>query len=179
MTYLWDLPAVFTPPSFWIEYAVETVAYAAAATVAGCMIGLALAPALLARNWLVRLPVQAYLQLFRCTPLLVQIVWFYYAMPIVLGIHPPSSFAAGMGLSLYMGAFTTEIVGAGGLSIEAGQWQAASAIGLTRLQAFQLVILPQAARRMVPLLASQAVLRMKNTPLFSIVAIPEPRAAPA
>ncbi len=54
-----------------------------------------------------------------------------------------------------------------------GQWQAASAIGLSRLLAFRLVILPQAMRRMVPPLVSQAVLQLKNTALLSVVAIPE------
>ncbi len=173
MAYQWDFSAVLTPPSFWVEGALVTLGYAVATTVAGCVIGLVLAPALLARSRLLRLPVQSYVQLFRCTPLLVQIVWFYYALPIVLGIDLPAWFAAGIGLSLYMGAFTTEIVRAGVLSIEPGQWQAAAAIGLSRLQALRLVILPQAMRRMVPPLVSQAVLQLKNTALLSIVAIPE------
>lgn len=173
MAYQWDFATVFLPPEFWIKGALVTVAYAAATTVAGCVIGLVLGPALLARNRLVRLPVQAYVQVFRCTPLLVQVVWFYYALPIVLGIDLPAWFAAGVGLSLYMGAFTTEIFRAGVLSIEAGQWQAALAIGLSRLQALRLVILPQATRRMVPPLVSQSVLQMKNTALLSVVAIPE------
>ena len=173
MTYHWDFSGVFLPPEFWIKGALLTIAYAAATTVAGCLIGLALGPALLARSRLVRLPVQAYVPLFRCTPLLVQVVWFYYALPVVLGVDLPSWFAAGIGLSLYMGAFTTEIFRAGILSIEAGQWQAALAVGLSRLQAMRLVILPQAARRMVPPLVSQSVLQTKNTALLSVVAIPE------
>ena len=173
MAYQWDFSAVLMPPGFWVEGAVVTVAYAVATTAAGCAIGLMLAPALLARSRIVRLPVQGYVQLFRCTPLLVQIVWFYYALPIVLGINLPAWFAAGIGLSLYMGAFTTEIVRAGVLSIDLGQWQAASAIGLSRLLAFRLVILPQAMRRMGPPLVSQAVLQRKNTALLSVVAIPE------
>ena len=173
MAYHWDFSAVVDPPSYWVAGAAITVAYAAATTTAGCAIGVVLAPALLARNRLLRLPVQAYVQLFRCTPLLVQIVWFYYALPIVLGINLPAWFAAGIGLSLYMGAFTTEIVRAGLLSIDSGQWQAASALGLSRLLALRLVIIPQAMRRMVPPLVSQAVLQLKNTALLSIVAVPE------
>ena len=173
MGYHWDFSGVFTPPDFWIKGALLTLAYAVVTTVAGCLVGLVLGPALLSRSRFVRFPVQAYVQLFRCTPLLVQVVWFYYALPIVLGIDLPAWFAAGIGLSLYMGAFTTEIFRAGVLSIEAGQWQAALAVGLSRLQALRLVILPQAARRMVPPLVSQSVLQMKNTALLSVVAIPE------
>lgn len=173
MVYHWDFSSVFTPPEFWIKGALLTLAYAAATTIAGCMVGLVFGPALLSRSRLIRMPVQAYVQLFRCTPLLVQVVWFYYALPVVLGIDLPAWFAAGIGLSLYMGAFTTEIVRAGVLSIEAGQWQAALALGLSRIQALRLVILPQAARRMVPPLVSQSVLQVKNTALLSVVAIPE------
>ncbi len=173
MAYHWDFATVFTPPGFWVQGALLTLAYAVATTLAGSLVGLVLGPALLSRRRVVRWPVQAYVQLFRCTPLLVQVVWFYYALPIVLGIDLPAWFAAGIGLSLYMGAFTTEIFRAGVLSIEAGQWQAAMAVGLSRLQALRLVILPQAARRMVPPLVSQSVLQMKNTALLSVVAIPE------
>lgn len=173
MAYQWDFSSVFLPPEFWIKGALVTVAYAAATIVAGCIIGLFFGPALLAKRRLVRLPVLAYVQLFRCTPLLVQVVWFYYALPIVLGIDLPAWLAAGIGLSLYMGAFTTEIFRAGVLSIEDGQWQAAFALGLSRLRTLRLVILPQAARRMVPPLVSQSVLQLKNTSLLSVVAIPE------
>ena len=59
------------------------------------------------------------------------------------------------------------------LSIDAGQWQAALALGLSQVKALRLVILPQAARRMVPSLVSQSVLQVKNTALLSVVAIPE------
>ena len=51
------------------------------------------------------LPIHYYVEIFRCTPLLVQIVWFYYALPIVLQVELPAWFAAGLGLTLYMGAF--------------------------------------------------------------------------
>ncbi len=173
MGYQWDFSTVFTPPGFWIKGALVTLGYAIGTTLAGCLIGLVLGPALLSRRRWMRLPVHAYVQVFRCTPLLVQVVWFYYALPVVLGVDLPSWFAAGIGLSLYMGAFTTEIFRAGVLSIESGQWQGALAIGLSRIQALRLVILPQAARRMVPPLVSQSVLQMKNTALLSVVAIPE------
>ena len=173
MVYQWDFAAVLSPPQFWLRGAAYTVAYAFATTVAGCVIGMVLGSLTLSRHRLITWPIHAYVQLFRCTPLLVQIVWFYYALPIVVGVTMPSWFAAGVGLSLYMGAFTTEIFRAGVLSIEAGQWQAARAVGLTHLQGLGLVILPQAARRMVPPLVSQSVLQLKNTALLSVVAIPE------
>lgn len=173
MNYQWDFGAVFWPPEFWIKGALVTLAYGVGTTVAGILIGLILGAVALARTRLVTWPVQGYVQLFRCTPLLIQIVWFYYALPIVLGINLPAWFAAGVGLSLYMGAFTTEIFRAGVVSIGRGQWDAALALGLKRLQALRLVVLPQAARRMVPPLVNQSVLQLKNTALLSVVAIPD------
>ncbi len=163
MDYRWDFAAVLLPPEFWLLGAVYTVVYAIGTSLAGCLIGMVLGSLMLSRRRLVTWPIDAYVQLFRCTPLMVQIVWFYYALPVVIGA----------GLSLYMGAFTTEIFRAGVLSIEAGQWQAARAVGLSYIQALRLVILPQAARRMVPPLVSQSVLQLKNTALLSVVAIPE------
>ncbi len=171
--YRWDFSSVFLPPEFWLKGAAVTMAYAVATTLAGCLVGMVLGSALLARSRFIVLPIRGYVQLFRCTPLLVQVVWFYYALPIVLGINLPSWLAAGVGLSLYMGAFTTEIFRAGVTSIEAGQWQAGRALGLRHLQLLRLVILPQAAKRMVPPLVSQSVLQLKNTALLSVVAIPE------
>ena len=173
MDYRWDFAAVLLPPEFWLLGAVYTVVYAIGTSMAGCLIGMVLGSLMLSRRRLVTWPIDAYVQLFRCTPLMVQIVWFYYALPVVIGASMPSWFAAGIGLSLYMGAFTTEIFRAGVLSIEAGQWQAARAVGLSYIQALRLVILPQAARRMVPPLVSQSVLQLKNTALLSVVAIPE------
>ena len=62
-------------------------------------------------------PLVAYVEIFRCTPLLVQIVWFYYALPVVLGIDIPAHVAAVLVLSLYTGAFYAEII-RGGVNLD-------------------------------------------------------------
>src|SRR5262249_61044723 len=95
------------------------------------------------------LPLEAYVEVFRCTPLLVQIVWFYYALPILLNFSLPAWLAAGLGLTLYMGAFCTEIFRAGVISIGRGQWQAGRALGMTPIQLMRRIGLPQAGGRMV------------------------------
>ena len=96
------------------------------------------------RSRWVTLPVHYYVEIFRCTPLLVQIVWFYYALPIVLQVELPDWFAAGLGLTLYMGAFATEIFRGGIISIDKGQWQASRALGMTGGELMRHIILPQA-----------------------------------
>jgi polar amino acid transport system permease protein len=85
----------------------------------------------------------------------------------------PAWLAAGLGLTLYMGAFSAEIFRGGIMSIDRGQLQAARAIGMLPRQVMWRVILPQATRRMLPPFVNQSVLQLKNTSLLSIVAVPD------
>jgi polar amino acid transport system permease protein len=148
-----------------------TIAYTVVTIVIGMMIGLVIGLLRLSRNRLLTLPLVAYVEIFRCTPLLVQIIWFYYALPVVLGIDIPGVVAAGMVLSLYTGAFYAEIVRGGVESIERGQWDAARAVGLKHLQVLRLVVLPQALRRMIPPFMNQSIIQLKNTSLVSTIAV--------
>ncbi|MBV9553726.1 MAG: amino acid ABC transporter permease, partial [Alphaproteobacteria bacterium] len=134
-----------------------TVAYTIVTILIGVAIGLVVGLLRLSRRKLLILPLTAYIEVFRCTPLLVQIIWFYYALPVVTGIDIPGVLAAGLVLSLYTGAFYAEIVRGGVESIERGQWDAARALGLHRLQALRLVIVPQALRRMIPPFMNQSI----------------------
>ena len=148
-----------------------TVSYTIGSIAIGMVIGLATGLLRLSRNKFLTLPLVAYVEVFRCTPLLVQIIWFYYALPVVLGIDIPATVAATMVLSLYTGAFYAEIVRGGVQSMERGQWDAARAIGLRQLQALRLVILPQAFRRMIPPFMNQSIIQLKNTSLVSTIAV--------
>ena len=103
----------------------------------------------------------------------MQIVWFYYALPILLNFSLPAWLAAGLGLTLYMGAFCTEIFRAGVMSIGRGQWQAGRALGMTHIQLMRRIVLPQAVRRMVPPLVNQSITQLKNTALLYVVAVPD------
>src|SRR5579872_7631186 len=87
-----------------------TVAYTIGSIVLGMIIGLATGLLRLSRNKILTLPLIAYVEVFRCTPLLVQIIWFYYALPVVLGIDIPAHVAAISVLSLYGGACYAELV---------------------------------------------------------------------
>jgi polar amino acid transport system permease protein len=148
-----------------------TIAYTIVTIVVGMVIGLLTGLLRLSANKLVTLPLTAYVEVFRCTPLLVQIIWFYYAFPVIVGIDIPAVIAAGMVLSLYTGAFYAEIVRGGVTSIERGQWDAARSIGLNYIQLMRLVILPQAFRRMIPPFMNQSIIQLKNTSLVSTIAV--------
>jgi polar amino acid transport system permease protein len=148
-----------------------TIAYTVGTILLGLAIGLVSGLLRLSRNPMITAPLVAYVEIFRCTPLLVQIVWFYYALPVVLGIDIPAHVAAVLVLSLYTGAFYAEIIRGGVNSIERGQWDAARAIGMRRNQVMRHVILPQAVKRMIPPFMNQSIIQLKNTSLVSTIAV--------
>jgi polar amino acid transport system permease protein len=139
----------------------------------GLVIGLCAGLARLSSRRLVSWPVMAYVELFRCTPLLVQLVWFYYALPVIIGVQLPANVAGGLVLALYTGAFYAEIFRGGILSIERGQWDAARSLGLRPWPVLRTVILPQAIRLMIPPFINQSVIQLKNTSLVSVIAVPD------
>ena len=173
MHYHWDLSMVLADSSRWWSAAGVTLLYSFATVVGGIVIGVICGLGLLSRRRWLTLPLEGYVEVFRCTPLLVQIVWFYYALPILLNFSLPAWLAAGLGLTLYMGAFCTEIFRAGVMSIGRGQWQAARALGMTHIQLMRRIVLPQAVRRMVPPLVNQSITQLKNTALLYVVAVPD------
>ncbi|MGH9809662.1 MAG: ABC transporter permease subunit, partial [Terriglobia bacterium] len=120
--YEWDFGKAFLHPGLWLQALVITLGYSAATIFCGLVIGVIAGMLLLSRHWLVRLPVSGFVQTFRCTPLLIQIIWFYYALPVALRITVPAWLAAGMGLTFYMAAFSAEIFRGGIMSIDKGQW---------------------------------------------------------
>jgi len=171
VSYNWDFSFLWHYRGL-IEWGlVVTILYTIVTILIGMVIGLLVGLLRLSRNKLITLPLTAYVEVFRCTPLLVQIIWFYYAFPVVIGIDIPGVVAAGMVLSLYTGAFYAEIVRGGVNSIEQGQWDAARSLGLRYVQMMRLVILPQAFRRMIPPFMNQSIIQLKNTSLVSTIAV--------
>jgi polar amino acid transport system permease protein len=171
VVYNWDFAFLWHYRGLVVMGLGVTIAYTIASIAIGMMIGLLVGLLRLSGNKLVTLPLTAYVEVFRCTPLLVQIIWFYYAFPVIIGIDIPGVIAAGMVLSLYTGAFYAEIVRGGVNSIEKGQWDAARSIGLHYMQMMRLVILPQAFRRMIPPFMNQSIIQLKNTSLVSTIAV--------
>ena len=110
--------------------------------------------------------------LFRGTPLLVQLLMIYTALPLV-GIRFSVTAAALLGLSLNEAAYLSEIVRAGILSVTEGQRDAARALGLSRVQVFRLVVWPQALRVMIPPLGNSVNGLLKTTSLVSVISMEE------
>lgn len=171
--YQWDFDVIYTYRGVLAVGLLNTLYYTVACIVGGLLVGLVEAFARLSPLPIVRLPAHFLVEIFRCTPLLVILIWFYYALPVLLGIQISALTAGMLALSLYGGAFYCEIIRAGIVSIESGQREAAQALGMRRGDTMRRIILPQALRRMVPPLMNQSILQLKNTSLVSVLALPD------
>lgn len=159
-------------PLLWQGFLI-TVYYTIITIVAGMIIGLAIGLMQLTPYRLLVWFGRIYVEFFRNIPLLVILLWTYYALPIFMGLNITKGWAGFVALSCYVGAFYAEILRAGVQSIDPGQTDAATAIGMSYSQRMRRIILPQAFRRMVPPLAGQSIIQMKNTTLLSIITVPD------
>ena len=115
----------------------------------------------------------AYTELFRTTPLLVQMVWVFYVLPIVSGITMSAFFSGLLALGFNVGAFMAEIYRAGILSVNPGQTAAGLALGMTPAQVMRRVVLPQAVIRVIPPVATMWVGLFKDTAILSAIGVIE------
>ena len=115
-----------------------------------------------------------YVDVFRSIPLLVVLIWIYFALPVVIPAWTFLPFrAAVIGLALYEAAYISEAVRAGLTSVRSGQLRAALAIGMYKRQAIARIILPQAIIRMLPAIGTQVVTTVKDSAIASVLAVPE------
>ncbi|MHA8045709.1 amino acid ABC transporter permease, partial [Roseomonas mucosa] len=171
--YEWDFYFIWGYRWLFLQGLGVTIAFTVGIVLIGLVLVLIAGLGRLAPYAIIRWIAQAYIEVFRCTPVLVQLVWFYYALPILSGIDMSATSAAVLALSLYGGAFYAEIIRGGIVSIDAGQREAAEALGMTPGQSMRRIILPQAIKRMVPPLMNQSIIQFKNTSLVSVLAVPD------
>lgn len=171
--YEWDFSILWGYRWLFLQGLGVTVAFTAATIAGGLTIGMTAAICLLSRFRILRGFALGFIEIFRCTPVLVQLIWCYYALPLIAGIEMTPISASLLALSCYGGSFYAEIIRGGIVSIEAGQSEAASALGMTPGLAMRRIILPQALRRMLPALMNQSILQFKNTSLVSVLAVPD------
>jgi His/Glu/Gln/Arg/opine family amino acid ABC transporter permease subunit len=133
--------------------------------------GLLLAFLRLSHWWVIRFAATAFVELFRSTPLLLQIFWVYYILPVFTDIRLPDLAVALTGLVCNISSYNSETFRAGIVSIRRGQWNAGLALGMTSAQVMLRIVLPQAAMRVLPALASTWVSLFKDTSLVSVIHI--------
>ncbi len=167
----WDtIPANF---DFLMSGLQMTLVISATALVCAMIGGLVLATLDLSRHWPLRAVSLAFGELVRNTPILVQLLWVYYVLPIVFNIRISSFAAILIGLSVYMAAFISEVYRAGIQAVPRGQREAAQVLGLTPLQSFRRIVVPQAIRITLPPLASNFVQLIKFSSLGAVISVTE------
>lgn len=147
-----------------------TLEIAAWGMVLTLVIGLVTAVLRLSDSIAGRILAKVYLESIRNTPLLVQVSIFYFVLQPILGINNPL-WTGILCLAFFEGSFASEIIRAGINSVGRGQWEASATVGLTRLQAYRYVILPQAVPLMLPPLTGILVNLIKHSAILSFVAV--------
>lgn len=133
--------------------------------------GLVLAFLRMSRFRIVRGLTTAFVEFFRATPLLLQIYWVYYVLPIILDVQLSQLTTALTGLACNISCFNSETFRAGITSIRSGQWNAGLALGMSARQVMLRIILPQALMRVLPALASTWVSLFKDTSLVAVISV--------
>jgi polar amino acid transport system permease protein len=121
----------------------------------------------------VRVLTVAYIDSMRAIPVLVVLVWTFFALPIATGVTMSPFMAGLIGLTIHLAAYAAEIFRAGIESVRPGQTRAALALGMSRAQILRRVVLPQAVVRMLPAFGSLLSVTIKDTAIASVIAVPE------
>lgn len=169
MGYEWDFAIVFRDFDLLILGLINTLKVTGLALLFGVPLGLILALLRLYGAWPIRIPVGLVIEFLRTTPPIAQLFWFFFALPILIGVEIDPFRAAVLTFSLQSSAFFAEVFRAGIQSIDSGQWEASKAIGMSRNETLRRVILPQAVKRMIPAFLERAIELMKTTTLVSTI----------
>src|SRR5271167_677494 len=140
--------------------------------IGGLMMGIILAAMQLSRFGVLAAFARGYSVIFRGTPLILQMVFVYDALPHI-GIKLPAILAAGTALAANEAPFISEILRAGVLGVDRGQILAGQALGMTPGVLMNRIIAPQAIRAMIPAFGAEAVSALKNSSLASMIAVQE------
>jgi polar amino acid transport system permease protein len=167
--YQWNFASVFQSWPLLLQGLQGTLVLAVACIAAAAVIGLVVGAAKYAATPWLRWPASVFVEVFRNIPVLVQVMWMFFALPALVGVKLSVFVAAFLAISLNAGAFSAEIFRAGIQSIARGQWDASRALGMTYGRMMVRVILPQAIKRMVPAFTNRAVEIVKTTAIASVI----------
>lgn len=171
MDFRFDRVLIYLPDM--VDGALLTLALSVVSIGLGTALGLALALMRFSGRRLLSWPAYTYIEFFRTTPPLVQIVWFYYGLPALTGRDLDAFSAAAVALGLNIAAFFAEIFRAGLAGIDRTQWQAARVLGLGTADTLRFVVLPQAFRNVLPPTGTTVIYLIKGTALASAIGTPE------
>jgi polar amino acid transport system permease protein len=169
LAYQWDFTPVLANAPLLAQGLLNTLKVTSTSLVFGLAFGLVLALLRLSPRRTFAWPAGLVIEVFRTTPPLVQLFWFFFALPLLVGIEMTAFTAAVVTFSIQSAAFFAEVFRGGIVSIERGQWDGARAIGMNHAQALSRIILPQAVKRMIPAFMERAIELMKTTTLVATI----------
>jgi glutamine transport system permease protein len=172
MGYTLNFAAVWRSFDLLLEGLALSLGLAVGSIVIGFAIGLVVAFALVSKSLWLRKPAGLYVTVIRNTPILVLVLFTYFALP-ELGVRLGKIESFVMTLALYSGAYLAEVFRGGLLSVPAGQREAGLAIGLTEMQIRTSIIIPLMLRNVLPSLSSTFISLFKDTSLAAAIAVPE------
>lgn len=173
MVYDWNFGVVWQYRGVYWNGALVTLALSFSSLIFAMVLGLIVGIARQSKSWVISVPASWYVEIIRDTPLLVQIVWIFYCLPILIGIEMTAFWSAVITISVHFSAYIAEIIRAGIASIDKGQVDATKVLGLSYFQAMKRIVLPQAYRRMLPPLVNNFADLIKLSALASIIGVYE------
>ena len=167
--HVWNFQPVWAHADLLVLGLANTLKVTAAALFFGMPLGLTLALMRLSQAKVFKWPSSLVIEVFRTTPPLVQLFWFFFALPILVNVEMTPYIAAVLTFSIQSAAFFAEVFRAGIESVEKGQREAGQALGMKPAQVMTRVVLPQAIKRMIPAFLERASELMKTTTLVATV----------
>lgn len=169
MSYRPDWSVIPQNLDLFLEGLLLTIEISALALLFSIPIGILAGLCRISRNKMVSFIAASYVELMRGIPLLVLLFWIFFVLGKVLQLG--AYWSAVLGLAIFSGAFIAEIVRAGIQAVPKGQMEAARSTGMTYVQAMRYIILPQALRKVLPPMASQFIILIKNSSLVSVISV--------
>lgn len=171
MGYTFQFDVVWGNLGFLLSGVERTLIVTLAALTSGSVVGLVVALARMSpRPWL-QLPAIGYIELFRNTPALIQLMWMYYCLPLLTGLEMSAVASATVALAVNGSAYIAEIIRGGIQGVDRGQVEAARTLGMSHAQTMRKIVLPQGFRRMIPPFVNESVSTLKFSSLVSVLGV--------
>ncbi|ADL08313.1 amino acid ABC transporter permease [Thermosediminibacter oceani] len=168
-----DFSIVLPYINLFFKGALTAIEITLLAVLIGIFIGTFVGMGKMSRVFILKFICSAYVEVIRGTPLLVQLLIFYFGLPQILGFTIPEFTAAVLALGINSGGYVAEIVRGGILAVDRGQMEAARSLGMSHAQAMRYIILPQAFKKMIPPLGNEFITLLKNSSLATTIGFSE------
>jgi polar amino acid transport system permease protein len=171
MNYAFKFDVVWANLGFLLSGIQVTLLVTAAALGSGLVVGLFVALARMSKRRWLQIPAILYIEIFRNTPALIQLMWVYYCLPILTGLEMSAAASATLALAVNGAAYIAEIIRGGIQAVDRGQVEAARTLGMSHVQTLRRIVLPQAFRRMIPPFVNESVSILKFSSLVSVLGV--------